>query len=89
VDAPKVPEGDELRDLFRRAAEGDESTLPMVRECLKRPGAYGDMGRIAQQKLVTLFTGNHLVNREAMLARLLTVAQRSEAPTRLCPRKRG
>jgi hypothetical protein len=55
VDAPKIPEGDELCDLFRRAAGGDESTLPVVRECLQRPGAleaYGDMGRIAQQKLV-------------------------------------
>jgi hypothetical protein len=73
VGTPKIPEGNELRDLLRRAAGGDESTLPAVREYLKRPGAleaYGDMGRIAQQKLIKLFTGKHLVCREAMLARL-------------------
>jgi hypothetical protein len=59
--------------LLRRAGEGDESTLPVVRECLKRPGAleaYGDMGRVAQQKLIKLFAGENLVRREAMLARL-------------------
>jgi hypothetical protein len=69
--------------LFRRAAEGDESTLPVVRECLKRPGAqeaYGDMGRIAQQKLVKLFTGKHLVNREAMLARLEQLREELAGP---------
>ena len=84
MDTPKVPEGDALRDLFRRTAEGDESTLPVVRECLQRPGAleaYGDRGRIARQKLVTLFTGNHRVNREAMLARLELLREELAGPT--------
>ena len=38
---------------LRRAEDGDESTLPVVREFLKRSGAleaYGDMSRIAQQR---------------------------------------
>jgi hypothetical protein len=68
----KIPQGDDLKDLLRRAAEGDASALPVVREYLKRPGAldaYGDMGRAAQQRLIEVFTGKNLVNREAMLAR--------------------
>jgi hypothetical protein len=84
VDTPRIPEGDELKDLLRRAAEGDASTLPVVREYLKRPGtldAYSDMGRIAQQTLVKLFTGEHLVNREAMLARLEQLREELAGPT--------
>jgi hypothetical protein len=83
VETPKIPEGDELRDLLRRAAEGDESTLPVVREYLKRPGAleaYGDMGRAAQQTLIKVFTGKHLVNREAMLARLEQLREELAGP---------
>ena len=84
MDTPKVPEGDALRDLFRRTAEGDASTLPVVREYLKRPGAldaYGDMGRIAQHTLIKVFTGKHLVNREAMLARLELLREELAGPT--------
>src|SRR5262249_23157158 len=88
VGTPKIPEGDEMRDLLRRAAEGDESTLPVVRECLKRPGAleaYGDMGRTAQRELIKVFTRHNLVHREALLARseLLREELAGPAPTPL------
>jgi hypothetical protein len=84
VNTPKIPEGDELRDLLRRAAEGDESTLPVVREYLKRPGAleaYGDMGRAAQQTLIKVFTGKNLVHREAQLARCQLLREELAGPT--------
>jgi hypothetical protein len=84
VDAPKIPQGDELQDLIRRAAEGDERALPVVRECLRRPGAleaYGDMSRTAQRKLIQRFTGKDLVNREALLARLELLRKELAGPT--------
>jgi hypothetical protein len=55
----------------------------VVREYLKRPGAldaYGDMGRIAQHTLIKVFTGKHLVNREAMLARLEQLREELAGP---------
>jgi hypothetical protein len=78
-----MPEGDELKDVLRRATEGDESTLPVVREYLKRPGAleaYGDMGRKAQQIFIRVFTGQSLVHGEAMLARLEQLRQELAGP---------
>jgi hypothetical protein len=70
--------------MLRRAAEGDESTLPVVREYLKRPGAleaYGDMSRAAQRKLIKLFTQKDLVLREAFLARLRLLREELAGPT--------
>jgi hypothetical protein len=84
VDTPKIPEGDELRDLLRRAAEGDESTLPVVREYLKRPGAleyYSDMGRAAQRTLLKAFTGKDLLHREALLLRYQSLREELAGPT--------
>src|SRR5262249_52739360 len=66
VGTPRIPEGAKLRELLRRAAEGDESTLPVVREYLKRPGAleyYSDMGRAAQRTFLKTFTGKNLLYR--------------------------
>src|SRR5947209_3101826 len=82
--APKIPDGDELQDLLRRAGAGDESTLPVVREYLKRPGAleaYGDMGRVAQQTLIEVFTGKKLAHREALLARSQLLREELAGPT--------
>jgi len=83
VNTPKIPEEDELRDLLRRAVEGDASTLPVVREYLKRPGAleaYGDLGRAAQQTLIKVFTGKNLLHREALLARCQLLREELAGP---------
>jgi hypothetical protein len=64
-----------LQQLVRWAERGDESVLPQLRRLLDHePGLRcyaGDMGRIAEDSLIEVASGPHLMLKES-LARKLT-----------------
>jgi hypothetical protein len=70
-----TPEQREYADtLLKRAENGDESTLPVLRELLQDPHMIrlmgGDLAWKAEQELVSRTAGKNLLFREAVLKRL-------------------
>jgi hypothetical protein len=82
---PTTAEG--LRELLKRAAKGDESTLPAVRKLLEEPANIerfgGDLARYAQRSFVNAITDENLTLREAIHAKLAAIRKEllGENPT--------
>jgi hypothetical protein len=73
--APTVPtDPKELEKVLRRARNGDEKALPVVRELLKNPANVdrlgGDLAWQAEQSLIRAATGENLAAREALTRKL-------------------
>jgi hypothetical protein len=68
---------EEFRELLKRAAKGDESTLPAVRKMLEDPANIerfgGDLARYAQRSFVNAITEENLTLREAIHAKLAAI----------------
>ena len=69
-----IPRGDkEFVELFRRAENGDKSTLPAIRELLQLPGNValfgGDLVRQVERSLAEMLGGENLPYKEALFAK--------------------
>jgi hypothetical protein len=63
----------QINELLKRAENGDEKTLPTLRELLKTPGfidMYGDLATQAELSFVRSAAGKNVAFREALLAKL-------------------
>jgi hypothetical protein len=71
---PMDATADQILALLRRARDGDEATLPVVRDLLEDPGMVdhvgGDLARAAEGLLIQALAGPDLVLREALLRKL-------------------
>jgi hypothetical protein len=76
--------GDELQALVDRAQSGDKTTLPVLRELLKRPDMVdalgGDLARQTQIHLIHKFSGNNLMYKEALPRKLQTMRTELSGP---------
>ncbi len=78
---------EEIGDILKRAAKGDESTVPALRRLLEKPGNIDQMGgnlaRYAQGLFVTALSGKDLTVREAIHAKLDAIRKEllGESPT--------
>jgi hypothetical protein len=77
ADANPTPPADsrtELRKLVERAQNGDETTVPRIRELLKSPGVVGTFGGDLAELVVWSFTkslsGKDVAFREAVIRKL-------------------
>jgi hypothetical protein len=63
-----------VREFFDRAKKGDKSTLPILRQMLRRPEAVDDLGgnlaRQAELALVEAAAGENLAFKEALICKL-------------------
>ena len=76
----------ELRKLLARAQQGDELTLPAVREMLKDPkimNACGDMAHLAEEALIRRFTGKDVAVREATRCKIVAMRAELSGPSPL------
>jgi hypothetical protein len=68
------PELEEFHIFLKRAENGDESTLPRLREVMRSPEAVplfgGDLARKAERALIENAAGKNLPFREALLRKL-------------------
>jgi hypothetical protein len=67
-------EADEADVFLRRAASGDESTLPVVREILQTPDLVdafgGNLAKTLEREVVQRIAGSDLLLRQALLRKL-------------------
>src|SRR5262245_36967482 len=72
---PEVPE--QIQALMKKAANGDKSTLPVLRELMKSPEAVdllgGDLARETQLKLIDKLSGKNLLLKESIGKKLETM----------------
>ena len=70
--APTTAEG--VRALLKRAADGDQSTVPAIRKLLEKPENIellgGNLAQCAQRALITAYAGKDITAREAVTAKL-------------------
>jgi hypothetical protein len=74
----------ELKKLLKHAREGDEKTLPALRELLKRPEVadmFGNLAAQAQDLLVNKFAGKDLGVREGLRNKLESLRAELAGPS--------
>jgi hypothetical protein len=73
-----------LRQLLDRAQKGDEKTLPVLQEVLKRPEiaeVFGNLAAHAQNKLVEKYAGKNLGIQEGLRNKLASMRAELSGPS--------
>jgi hypothetical protein len=74
----------EIKALVKRASKGDESTLPVLRELFKDPGAVdrcgGNLARQTELSLIQTAAGDNLTLREALTRKMELLRQELAGP---------
>jgi hypothetical protein len=91
VDELAPEETARLSEFLKRAQEGDESMLPLVRRLIQEPGVVdrlgGDLGRSVERELVQRTVGNNLLLREALLCKLESLRSEHAGPDATLPER--